>query len=257
MSILIFMVDNRDLQTSFEDADYVSFTAIINYLYAAHHGYDFLYYKLKNMDEKDRVKKNTVAYNYTLKHYRAAPWGKLPAAYNALHKKYSTVVYIDSDCIFKDFSRTVEDFLAATKNIQGTVEDKPVVFLNNKPWNKNKPCSGFFVMQKSRITTKFLKKWWNYPNEEHNYTHDYEQNSLHKIFEEDLDKIEIKDDWMFKLVGGQYLRHIGSHEGDKRLPAFRRYYLEGLKLSPEDFEEFINKIEVVNYSTASDCKKMV
>lgn len=254
--ILIFMVDNRDLTEDFETSNYVSLAVAINSLYAKHHGYDFLYYKSKNIKEIENTKNSAVAYNYTLKQYRGAPWAKLPATYNALKKDYDLVVYIDSDCVFRNFSMTVVDFISKVKNIQGTIEAKDVIFLNNKPWHTNRPCSGFYIFKPSSASEELLRTWWNLPNEKYNFKHDYEQRSLFNIFKDFDDVIEIKDQWMFKSAPNQYLRHIGSHENEKRVPTFKRFLKDLLHISSDQFSQIIRTAPTVEYSTLPDCKKL-
>jgi hypothetical protein len=250
------MVDNRDLIDDFDESNYVSLAVCINYLYSKKHGYDFLYYKTKNMNEIENTKNAAVAFNYKLKQYRGAPWAKIPASFNASKKKYDRIVYIDSDCVFRNFSLSVDDFLKKTKNIQGKVEDKDVVFLNNKPWNENRPCSGFYVIKPSSVTQNFLKVWWNYPNEKYNFRHDYEQRSLFHIFKDFDEIIEIKDQWMFKPALNQYLRHIGSHEGEKRVPTFKKFLIDLLNVSKDTFKEVIENVPAIEYSTSTDCKNL-
>ncbi len=250
------MVDNRDLIDEFESANYVSLAVAINYLYSKKYGYDFLYYKTKNIREIENTKNSAVAFNYTLKQYRGAPWAKLPASYNALKKNYDLIVYIDSDCVFRNFSLSVTDFIAKTKNIHGNVESKDFVFLNNKPWHTNRPCSGFYIIKPSEASEHLLRTWWNLPNEKYNFKHDYEQRSLFLIFKDFDDTIEIKDQWMFKPAPHQYLRHIGSHEGEKRVPTFKRILKDLLDISEDQFTQLIKTAPAVEYSTLSDCKKL-
>jgi hypothetical protein len=141
------MSDNRNLDRLFIKANYNSLVASINYEYCKKHNYNFLYYK-PYLVNKDEIKlfncKNPITNNL-----RYAAWSKLLSTTLALQMDYDYVVYIDSDCIFKDFNHSIENFIQSYSN-------KDIIFFNNKPWGDNMPCSGFYICKVNEYTKKFI-----------------------------------------------------------------------------------------------------
>ena len=151
MKILVFMSDNRPLDKTMEKADYPSLAASINSHYCKQYGYDFFYYQPYLYKKASRKRKTikTIKLERTVisvdnqlyncvdpntKEKRHAAWSKILSAQKALRLSYDYVVYIDSDCIFKK-DKTIEDFIKPYH--------QDILFLNNKPFNPDKPCSGF------------------------------------------------------------------------------------------------------------------
>jgi len=83
--------------------------------------------------------------------------------------------------------------------------------MNNQPWHRLLPCSGFFIFRPNSKALDFFKTWYQQnQDDEYNLNHPWEQyclqNYLSKTFQ-----FEIIDDWMFQdEKQNQYLRHIGT-----------------------------------------------
>jgi GR25 family glycosyltransferase involved in LPS biosynthesis len=232
--ILVFMSDNRNLEESLIKAEYNSLVAAINYEYCKINNYDFLYYRPYLID-KDKITlincKNPLTNNY-----RHSSWSKLLSTSLALQLDYDYVLYIDSDCIFKDFNQTLEEFIKP-------YGDNDIIFLNNKPWGDSLPCAGFYICKVNENTKKFLKDWYNYIIPENDTIHPWEQNALWKIFKNY--NIGIIDNWMFHEKDQQFLRHVCSLENSNRIS----YFYSFLNKKNINYKNNINNIKVIYFDT--------
>lgn len=212
MKILVFMSDNRVLENSYDAADYNSLVASINYEYCKKHGYDFIYYRpyLNNVNIIELY--NCLDPNSGKPRHSA--WSKILSTKKALNLNYDYVVYIDSDCIFKNHEKTLESFIEPYLNYD-------ILFLNDKPYSFDRPCSGFYICKVSSHSRKFINAWYNIRIPENNIRHPWEQAALYKIY--NYYNIKIIDDWMFKEKPGQLLRHIGSDVKETRIPYFKLF----------------------------------
>jgi hypothetical protein len=237
MKICVFMSDNRPLVDVFDRADYNSLAACINYEYCKMHSYDFFYYRPYLKDPGVISLYNCIDPNTGEE--RHAAWSKLLSTIKVLEREYDYVVYIDSDCIFRNFNISMESFIEPHA-------DKDMIFLNNKPWGDNLPCSGFYICKVGDSAKESMKRWYgaNWPAK--NKKHPWEQDALWNMYKSM--NIAIVDIWMFKEESGQMLRHIGSHEGFNRTPYFKNV----IRANSIKYTENIKYITVVDYDTAGD-----
>jgi GR25 family glycosyltransferase involved in LPS biosynthesis len=226
--ILIIMSDNRPL-----GKHYNSLTACINYEYSKKHGYDFIYYRPYLNDKTNYELNNCLDSKGNPRH---ASWSKILSTKKALELKYDYIVYIDSDCIFKDFSRTIEQYIKP-------FAEKDIMFLNDKPWGTMYPCAGFYVCKVSSESKRLMKDWYAIDLPENNMKHPWEQAALMKIFKEY--NVQLIDDWMFRERQGQFLRHIGTDDKQNREPYFKNF----IKTMGIDVNTIIPKIKVIDYNT--------
>jgi len=154
MKILVFMSDNRPIDSNIHTANYNSLVAYINKAYCNKHGYDFVYiqpyYKNPELLTLDVCKDSNGK-------FRHASWAKLLATqhcYNTM--SYDYVVYIDSDCIFKNFDISLESVIT-----NPIYKDINIIYASNLPWHQL-PCAGFFIMKVNNETKKFIESWYNY-----------------------------------------------------------------------------------------------
>ena len=201
------MSDNRD---QFGD-DYNALTAKINKSYADKWNYKFIYEKVGDC--------------YSPKgELRHPAWAKLLSTRKImLSEKYDLLIYIDSDCIFKDHNKSIEDYLSSIKNIENnTLRKKTITFLNDIPWSNKMPCSGFYIVRGNN--TKIFDDWFNSDLPHYNLNHTWEQKALYDVvLPKWSNDIEVINDVMFLEKKGQFLRHIGSHEGHLRKTYFNNF----------------------------------
>ena len=233
MKICVFMSDYRLLSNIYDTANYNSLTASINYEYCKKYNYNFIYYRPYNNNIETIDINNCIDPNTNLP--RHFSWSKLLSCLKTLKLEYDYVVYINSDCIFKNFNISIEKFIEKHIN-------KNITFLNNKPWGDHYPCSGFFICKNNNISVDFIKEWFNFNIPEKNTQHTYEQEALWRIYQGN--DIGIINSWMFREEADQFLRIIGNHENNNRIPYFKNY----IKLNNIDFNN-IDLIKCINYNT--------
>jgi hypothetical protein len=233
--ILVFMSDNRKLDQSYEKANYNSLCASINYEYCKKHGYGFIYYRPYLMN-KDTVSMYNCK-NPITNELRHASWSKLLSTSIAFKLDYDYIVYIDSDCIFKNFDQTIEEFIKP-------YSEKDILFLNNKPWGDNDPCAGFYICKVNEYTKKFIVDWNQVNIPEKDRDHAWEQDTLWKIYKEY--NIGIIDSWMFQEKEEQFLRHVSSCENNNRIPYFSSF----IKSKNINYEKNINELQVIEFDTS-------
>lgn len=236
MKILVFMSDNRILEKNIETANYNSLTASINYEYCKNHNYDFIYYRPYLDDINNIVLNNCIDPNTNTE--RHAAWSKLLSTKLALQLNYDYIVYIDSDCIFKNWNIYIEYIIKIGIN-------NDIIFFNNQPWNLNLPCSGFYICKNNLNTKKFLNDWYNTNISQNNISHAWEQNSLWAILSNY--NIGLVDSLMFFEEDNQFLRHIGSCNSTDRIPYFQNF----IKLKNINYSN-ISEIISINYDTRLD-----
>lgn len=233
MRFLVFMSDNRHLDATIQSANYNSLVACINYEYCKKWNHDFIYYR-PYLDADSNSLYNCK--DPTTKELRHAAWSKLLSSSLAHRLPYDYIVYIDSDCIFKDFNISLTNFL-------GHHYDKDIIFLNNKPYNYDKPCSGFYAIKTSVHGGNFLLDWYAVNMGNKNRNHAWEQDALWPIYARY--NVGIIDSWMFCEVEDQFLRHVGTCECSNRIPYFRAF----IDRHSFNYANTIQQIKVVEFNT--------
>jgi len=224
------MSDNRRLQSS----EYNSLVAAINYDYCKKHKYDFIYYRpYLNIKESVSLYNCIDPNTNTTRH---ASWSKLLSAKLALELPYDYVVYIDSDCIFKNRDFSLDEFIRPYLKYD-------TIFLNNKPWGDHLPCGGFFVCKVGPASKQFIQDWYAIPIPSKNKVHAWEQDALWTLYKKF--NIAIVDEMMFQEKEGQFLRHICHKEHRLRIP-----YFQAFLTSNQIDVRSIEPIQYIEYNTA-------
>lgn len=227
------MADNRDISSDFDSAQYNSLVAAINYQYAKKFNYDFIYYRPYFVDQYSYDLYNCLdKKNNTLRH---ASWSKILCAIHASSLNYDYIVYIDSDCIFKNFNISISTFISNHSFYD-------MICLDSKPWGSS-PCAGFFICKVSENSLKILKDWYAYEIPHKNLYHPWEQDALQQIYTNY--NIANLDLWMFKEEDGQFLRHICSAEPQNRVTYFKNFILN----NNINFKDSIDNIKVLHFNT--------
>jgi hypothetical protein len=246
MHILVFMSDNRSIENENENekekAGYYALVAAINHAYCKKHNYDFIYYR-PYLNNKNQINLyNCIDLNTnTLRH---AAWSKLLSTGMSLDSNYDYVVYIDSDCIFKDFNYKLESIIHSNS-------DKDILFFNNKPWGEHVPCAGFYISKVANYTKQFFMDWYNVNIPSYNKKHAWEQDALWNIYGKY--NIGILDTMMFRENEGQFLRHVGCCDETNHLPNFReKYFMEFINTHNINYAENIKEIKCIEFNTNID-----
>ena len=235
------MSDNRLLNENIEISDYNSLVASINYEYCQKHNYDFQYYRPYYLNKDNYEIHNCIDPNTNQK--RHASWSKLLTTQKVLELNYDYVVYIDSDCIFKNFDIKIESYIENNLNVN-------MFFLHNKPFSlDNRPCAGFYICKTCDETKKTIKNWYDYNLPSRNYYRDWEQSVLHLIYQ-NIPGLQIINEYMFIDKENQFLRHIhgSSYEScNERIPYFKKYIIDkNIK-----YKDSIKMIQCISYNTSN------
>lgn len=266
MKTLIFMSDNRPVTGTLEGADYNSLAAAINYKYSKDHGYDFVYHQTYYKEIEEPLKLATcVDLSGNPRH---ASWAKIISAIDVAESPYELIVYIDSDCIFKDQKRTIEEYMEAYKN-------HDIIFLTNFMNGYSKgiplPCAGFFIFKVNDDMKRFLRGWYEYSLPERNINLYWEQDALwlymynlpsrldyldelyhFRVPNRDLNKaIAVIDDLMFTEKDGQFLIHITHIINQHRIPYFTNFIVnhgfDYESLAAEIIDKRFKKLDTSTY----------
>jgi hypothetical protein len=209
MNMQVIMSDNRDVEFDLEKCEYNTLSAIINYEYSCLHKYDFKY--LKPLMNGKVGLANCLS---PTKKPRHAAWSKILSCIKAIEEgyKYDFVVYLDSDCVFSHHETSLTDYIDRSKNVLNKNLNMKfdVFFMNNQPWHRFLPCSGFFLFRPNSKALDFFKTWYQQnQDDKYNLNHPWEQHCLQSNLTK-KHQFEIIDDWMFDdIKQNQYLRHIG------------------------------------------------
>ena len=258
MKILVCMSDNRRLRGDLDTADYNSLAAAINAAYCKAQGYDFRYYRPYLNDRAEEPLYNCMDAKGRLRH---ASWSKLLSMQRAVAVAvpggYEYVVYIDSDCIFKDWSHRIEDMIKPGYDI---------LVATDAPFHPEMPCAGFFILKvgspalkftaSKRPSTekagspalRFLKDWYGVDMPRRNKGRYWEQSALWSFFKS-RPELALIDNCNFFKEGGpdQCLRHIASFQKGLRIPYFRDF----LAAKGVDFAAVVRGISTIEFSTVS------
>jgi hypothetical protein len=262
MNILVFMSDNRILDKEVNSAQYNSLTAYINKAYCNKHGYDFMYihpYFISPDAHTVHVCKDKSG------NWRHASWAKLLAAQYCFNmKKYDYVVYIDSDCIFKDFSVSLESVI-----MDPIYANVNIIYALSLPWHKL-PCAGFFIVKVNEETKSFFESWYNYEMPTYHSvewgntltmakkyisydwnpgTH-WEQDALWCMIANGSSIPYMYIDEMSLLEDNtQFLRHVCSVHAHERLPYFRSV-VDTLVTTHGAYKSILETINVLDFDTS-------
>jgi hypothetical protein len=251
-NILVIMSDNRDITSNIDDCDYNTLCALINYNYCQKNNYGFKYFRPHNNGDFSLY--NCYSPSKFLRH---SSWAKLLTTIKSIneYEQYDYIVYIDSDCIFNNINLTIQDYYKNLKIVNnGDVNKSNLLFLNDRPWHPKTPCAGYYILKNDNKSLKVIKDWYSLDGEgieQCNITHPYEQWAVYKMFElTNPEELLIIDDVMFEdSHKEQFLRHIGTHEKNNRIPFFKNKITE-LSLF-DNFNDLVNnlKMEIVEYDT--------
>jgi len=233
---LVLMSDNRPLTSDINLASYNSLAVAINYEYCKKHGYDFKYY-IPYLNSHPLL----ISLDPVTGKLRHAAWTKLLSVLHDIDSDYDYIVYIDSDCIFKDFDMTLDKFMSDHSSYN-------LVFLCNKPFsNPQAPCSGFFIVKVCEESKKILKDWYCFDFAGRKNPFKFEQGAMFYIYE--TLNIKVLDLWMFEEMPDQFLRHISTRYETQEPGRRINYFTKFLNDKCIDFSQNINAIYPIKYDS--------
>ena len=181
---VIVMSDNRPLQDNFADIrsgnGYHSLAVAVNYVYAKRWGYDFKFYQIvlnetaamanganvASLPRNHDHKHSGACYHVGQKELRSAPWCKLlPSWLAARESRKGWAVYLDSDIIFLDDSRSLDFVFGDPANHKLTwgapLANTTIGFIANLPWMSLYPVSCMYWFRPGVRASRFMQFWWD------------------------------------------------------------------------------------------------
>lgn len=220
LKILFHMSDNRPIKNNckIDNASYNGLAAVINYEYCKKYGYHFKYYvpylnQLEPLSLYNCLDPNN-------DQPRHASWSKLLASQKALdsEENYDYIVYLDSDCIVKNFDIPLESIIYGNEN-------KNMILFWDRPCTQNEPNAGVYICKNNFNTKLMIEKWYNVNIPYQNINRIWEQSALWKVYKGwqalDPDNLVILENINMVEKENQYLRHITTGESHNRISYFR------------------------------------
>lgn len=252
-NIHVIMSDNRSLDYDLEKANYWSLTAYINKQYCDRFGYDFSYIQPYYKHSTNMSLYSCIDVHTGIK--RHSSWAKLLAIQDGL-QSYEYVVYIDSDCVFKNFDTSIEDMIHK-------YPDSLFLFQSNYPWGGTSPCAGFFISKNTPKTKELLDTWYTYPNPsgtsvKWNHKHPigtyWEQDILWYLVEQNKLLVTVMtDEVAFHEKSNQYIRHVFSGNNSQRIPYFKAMVDQKIKDTGISYEALLRSIHARKLDTDPLC----
>jgi hypothetical protein len=213
LKILFHMSDNRPIKKNLNinDASYNGLAAVINYEYCKKYGYDFKYY-VPFLDQLEPLNLHNCL-DPNNNQPRHASWSKLLASQKALdsEENYDYIVYLDSDCIVKNFDIPLESIIYGYEN-------KSMIFFWDQPCTPNEPNAGVYICKNNLNTKLMIEEWYNVNVPHQNINRIWEQTALWMTYKKwqklGKDNLEILENINLIEKENQYLRHI--HTGDSK-----------------------------------------
>jgi hypothetical protein len=258
--VLVIMSDNRKL----DQYGYWSHCAYINKIYCDKHGYHFKYvnpyYTVNTHDLNSCIDVNTGE-------MRHSSWAKLLVILHHFTQEYRYLVFIDSDCVFKNMEISIEEM----------VNKYPLsdfIFASSFPWYRDMPCAGFFICSNTEKSRLFLHQWYTtqmsdynsrewqnvlamtkkYFNYDWNPGRHWEQDMLWiLIVNEALTvKITVMDDVSFVEQENQWLRHVCSVcSNDERSSYFSNMVNDLIMKGRPSYQTIIDSVQQEKMDTSS------
>lgn len=133
--------------------EYGNFAAMVNYMYAAKHGYSFIVQKCPRTEDlgKEWMWDENNQYVFV--------WSK-PVMFARYLEHFEYVFYIDSDAVFWDFEKPIEDMIKKFE------EDPELCMVmaedcssSQKCYDKENVNAGVMLLKRSPTTSALLKEW--------------------------------------------------------------------------------------------------
>ena len=230
----VIMFDTRTPEIGADN--YWSLAAQLNYLYARHFDYDFIYYLDDYVDVGQNILSAseeggnssakiaaTCYLNGTVA--RGAPWGKIPAVADALSRGYETVMYVDSDAFFRSDAAgiSIEEMLKRY-GVADADEEILLWMASNAPWNEKMPNSGLQLWINRPRTMKMLRRWWNIDVTAQK--HPFEQRAVTRMFKSNNWPIAVMEEFQWMVLEqwpDQPALHIPSAHKEQRETQMQHY----------------------------------
>jgi hypothetical protein len=255
--VLVIMSDNRKL----DQYGYWSNCAYINKIYCDKHGYHFKYvnpyYKVNTHDLNSCINVNTGE-------MRHSSWAKVLAILHNLTQEYTYLVFIDSDCVFKNMEISIEEMI-------NKYPLSEFIFASNSPWHDYLPSAGFFICRNTEKSRQFLHQWYTTQMPDCNSiewknviaTQEYPLWNPGRFWEQDIlwflivnhaltVKIAVMDEVSYLEKENQWLRHVCSvHSINERLSYFSNMMNDLIMKGHPSYQTIMDSVQQEEMDTSS------
>lgn len=236
--ICVFMTDNRPLVDNIEYAKYNTLSVAINKYYCDKQGYDFYYYRPYYKDS-DSTELFNCPDPYNSENQRHSAWARILVGLDLMmNKDYDYYMYLDTDAIFKEQDRRIEEL------IDEMVYD--IIFQNDEPHYLSTACTGVFVLKKNANTIQFLKDWYRVNAGYYNRGRNWDQSGLYILFRLNKYPYTITYEKYFNENSKQFIRHYNECNNHLRTPTM----LEYIKENNINFSDVFKTIKVIDFDTS-------
>ncbi|KAJ5077659.1 alpha-16-mannosyltransferase mnn11-related [Anaeramoeba ignava] len=162
--ICILMVDDRTLGKNFDFSSnkqipFFHTSIFANSFYSKYHGYDF--YRIDSNNKINDSRKLLNLFQEAPNLVRLPPWSKLKMIYLMMnYYDYEIILYLDSDSVFFDFERTIEDFIVENVNYS---ENISLILTRDRDVVSDYVNSGVLIFINNDFSKKMILDWYNLP----------------------------------------------------------------------------------------------
>ena len=254
-SITIMQTDNRPISSLLNGSEYISFTVINNYLYAMKHEYNFIYYhwNTPNHSKSHENMHSKTKYQHICGG-RAAPWCKILSLRDAVSnsKPNDCTLMIDSDVVFRDYNRSLEDYL---NQIEIGAKNATIFAHGSGATGDGKnhmdgTCTGLILAKSTQKTKEIIEFWRNSVGKnctDYYFRHPFEQMYWNtKVTPTFPNDISYMMDDSFDWPDHDFFRHVHwMHKLQKRVKHFNATLLRTIKFKEMEDGEAVNISEIV------------
>lgn len=207
-SICIIMLNSPNIPL------YAHKATIVNYIYAARHGYNFIVERCPRPEDLDK------SWMWDNKQEYLFVWSK-PTLVRKHLPFYDYVLFIDSDAIVIDQKRTIEDFIKQHMNDDTCIVAAQDCQKSNKCWVAENLNTGVMLFKRSPMTLRLLDDWFKATDDlcRHTlYEHPREQECLNLLRRSGKYKDLIKILPVTEMGGhdGLWIQHYAAMKRDMR-----------------------------------------
>lgn len=191
---------------------YAHYATLVNYMYAARHGYGFMVTRCPHPRDMDK----DWAWDY--KNEYLYVWSKARMLAHAL-QVFDIVLFLDSDAVVWDFDVTIESKVAKLMGDGACIVMAQDCFSSWVCEGADRVNAGVILARRSPRTSQILEHWMDPDRDcaEWKYKHTREQMCIDilrtKYYPDSIRKVPVEE---MNGTDGGWIRHLMQHSGDTR-----------------------------------------
>lgn len=211
LNICILMLNSPNI------AEYAHLASMVNYIYASKHGYNFFVHRCPRPND---LSKDWMWDMKNEKNEYLLVWSK-PTIVRQYLKYFDYVMFIDSDAVFIDHNKTIEDFINQYMTPDVHVLWSEDCLDKNYCYDKNTGNAGVMLFRNSQKTMEILDAWYSAPEnglcKEWKYNHPREQKCLNILTKVYPSEIRLLNYNAMNGKDGDWVRHYMGTPRDERV----------------------------------------